>query len=803
MRAINCINREWLYKNEFKEAFVNVDYDYSDFEKVELPHTNIELPYNYFDENLYQFVSCYVKKIDIDKVFEGKKIFLDFEGVMIYAKVYCNGNFVCEHKGGYTYFEADITEYINFDKENTIVVMVDSTERSDVPPYGKVVDYLTYGGIYREVSLRIVENTYVKNMYLKTNDCLNEYKSLQIDIELNVDKEDKYEIEVILLDDDKEISKKTYKKSLKQDEELVGIKIDHLKNIQLWDIDNPKLYNVVVNLIKDKEIVDNIKDRIGFRNCEFKNDGFYLNNKLVKLIGLNRHQSYPYVGYAMPKRIQEKDADILKNELGVNIVRCSHYPQSKHFLNRCDEIGLLVFEEIPGWQHIGNKEWQDVAVLSVSEMIKRDFNHPSIIIWGVRINESFDNHNFYLRTNEVAHSLDNTRQTGGVRYIQGSEFLEDVYTFNDFVHSGGQTILRTKNEVTMIDEDVPYLVTENNGHIYPTKRFDQEDRILEHAKRHLRVIDEANKREGLAGNISWCAFDYNTHSGFGSGDKICYHGISDMFRIEKYAAYAYASQINPSKKVVLKAMSLGCKGERNGGGTLPIEVFTNCDYIEVYKNGNYVDKFYPDKNSYKGLSHPPIVINHLVLQNCDLGIEGEDREKLRTFVVEKVKNQTIYNISDEELEYLQDICDKSNLDMPKLRDLIDNAAHGWGSFANNITLKGYVDDKLVETEIIGEMNYAKNISVKADDDVLFSDNDSFDATRIVVKLLDNLGNICTFSNECVDVEIIGPAKIMGPNKFSLQGGCSAFWIKTLDKKGVVSVIVRSYYLENEIKINIQ
>ena len=243
--------------------------------------------------------------------------------------------------------------------------------------------------------------------------------------------------------------------------------------------------------------------------------------------------------------------------------------------------------------------------------------------------------------------------------------------------------------------------------------------------------------------------------------------------------------------------------ERNGGGTLPIEVFTNCDYIEVYKNGNYVDKFYPDRNSYKGLSHPPIVINHLVLQNCDLGIEGEDREKLRTFVVEKVKNQTIYNISDEELEYLQDICDKSNLDMPKLRDLIDNAAHGWGSFANNITLKGYVNDELVISEIVGEKNYAKMLSVKADDDVLYSDKDSFDATRVVVKLLDNLGNMCTFSNDCVDVEIIGSAKIMGPSRFSLQGGCSAFWIKTLDKKDLVNIIVRSSYLKDEIKIVIK
>src|SRR5699024_3613449 len=136
----------------------------------------------------------------------------------------------------------------------------------------------------------------------------------------------------------------------------------------------------------------------------------------VKLVGLNRHQAYPYVGYAMPQRVQEKDAEILKYELGLNIVRTSHYPQSVHFLRKCDEIGLLVFEEIPGWQHIGDEAWQAESIKNVEEMIKRDYNRPSIVLWGVRINESQDSHDFYVKTNAMAKSLDPIRQTGGVRY---------------------------------------------------------------------------------------------------------------------------------------------------------------------------------------------------------------------------------------------------------------------------------------------------------------------------------------------------------------------------------------------------
>jgi beta-galactosidase len=147
---------------------------------------------------------------------------------------------------------------------------------------------------------------------------------------------------------------------------------------------------------------------------------------------LNRHQTYPYIGAGAPARLQTLDADIVKYDLGCNIVRTSHYPQSKHFLNRCDEIGLLVFEEIPGWQHIGDEAWRELSLRDVRVMIERDWNHPSIILWGVRINESMDKDDFYQQTNDLAHELDPTRQTGGVRFFEGSTLLEDVYTFNDF-----------------------------------------------------------------------------------------------------------------------------------------------------------------------------------------------------------------------------------------------------------------------------------------------------------------------------------------------------------------------------------
>ncbi len=804
MGKVSYINYNWLYKNDFNERYIDKDFDFSEFETVDLPHTNVITPYNYFNEDIYQFISCYAKKILIGSEYKGKRVFIDFEGVMIAAKVYCNGKFVCEHKGGYTPFSADITDFIKYDEQNIIVVEVDSTEREDIPPYGNVVDYLTYGGIYREVSIRVVEPVYIKNIFARTPDCLKEHKKLEVDVVIeNLLDEGEYELKAVLLNDKDKIKEVIKTELISKGESTFTLKMEDINDIELWDIDNPKLYGVEVTLSYKENLIDLYKEKIGFRQASFEPDGFFINGRKVKLIGLNRHQSYPYVGYAMPERIQKKDADILKYDLGLNIVRTSHYPQSRHFLDRCDEIGLLVFEEIPGWQHIGDEKWQELAIKSVEDMIERDYNRPSIILWGVRVNESQDNHTFYTKTNEMARRLDTTRQTGGVRYMQKSEFLEDVYTINDFTHSGGKVVFKEREKVTGLEEKVPYLVTESNGHMYPTKRFDHEGKLVEHALRHLRVINEALGREDISGSISWCAFDYNTHSCFGSGDKICYHGVMDMFRQPKYASFSYASQIDSDKKVILEVPSLVSRGEKDGGGIIPFYVLTNCDYIKIYKNNVYIDKFYPDKENYPSLKHPPIQVCHLMPESAQIGLSKEDTLSLKQYIIDRVKKSTITSLEEEDFMLLMTLAQKNNIDIMKLLFFVIKVAGGWGDTANTLTIKGYIDDKEVASKVVGEEKSMDRLEVAADDTTLYTNNTSYDATRVVVKLLDNLGEIMPFTNECAEVEIDGPGEIMGPSKFSLLGGCSAFWVRTKGDKGRINIKVSTNYYEKDIDIEVK
>ena len=573
--------------------------------------------------------------------------------------------------------------------------------------------------------------------------------------------------------------------------------------VKLWDIENPKLYEIKVKLLKGSEVIDEYKDNFGFREAEFRSDGFYLNGRRVKLVGLNRHQAYPYVGYAMPQRVQEKDAEILKYELGLNIVRTSHYPQSVHFLRKCDEIGLLVFEEIPGWQHIGDEAWQAESIKNVEEMIKRDYNRPSIVLWGVRINESQDSHDFYVKTNAMAKSLDPIRQTGGVRYLENSDFLEDVYTMNDFIHSGGEKVLRTQGEVTGQDDKVPYLVTEYNGHMYPTKSFDQECKKVEHAYRHLRVINESFGLDEISGAIGWCAFDYNTHSSFGSGDKICYHGVSDMFRNPKYAAYSYASQKKVEDGVVLEPITLGAKGERDGGAILPFTVLTNCDYIKIFKDGIYIDTYYPNKEKFPNLPHPPIDVSHILSMDSEIPLTEEAKKEIKDFVLNKLKDSNLTNLAEEDFKYIEEFSERVNIPVFKIMSLVYKLAGGWGDKENSLIIKGFIDNKEVISKEIGELRSMNKLEVTPDNLELSLDKTSYDATRIVVKLLDNLGEVLFLNNDFIEVEIDGPLSIMGPSKFGISGGATAFWVRTQGKKGLCKIKVKSMYFEEEISIEVK
>lgn len=608
-RQIIPLNQGWLYSDKPPAGATAASFNDKNFTRVTIPHTNKMLPMNGFDEKEYLFVSVYRRHFRLPKELQGQRIFVDFGGVMTAAKVFINGKNLGEYKGGYTPFSFELTSDIKWNADNVLAVEVDSTERKDIPPFGGLVDYLTFGGIYREVQIRAVADTFIENVFAKPVNVLKDDRSVNVRIYVKGKTERDLQLKAQVFDGQKLIG--TGSRNV-VGTETQDINLTNLGPVVLWDTDNPKFYDLRVTVMNGNVVLDHFDTRIGFREAKFTPEGFYLNGKHLKLRGLNRHQTYPYVGQAMPARVQKRDAWILKNELKCNIVRTSHYPQSPHFLDACDEYGLLVFEEIPGWQHIGDKAWQDLTVQHVDEMIRRDWNHPSIILWGVRVNESGDNKEFYTRTNKLAHDLDDSRQTGGVRYRYNSERLEDVYTMNDFGFP-----LRAPNHPL-------YLNTEFNGHMYPTKRADNIERIREHTHRHARVHDALASDVKYAGGLGWCAFDYNTHDYFGSGDRICYHGVSDIFRIPKPAAGFYKSQCDPSEEIVLEPGFDWARGDENESFTNAL-VCSNCEKLKYYVGERMIAEVEPDRKTYPNLKYAPFTTNlHAAIGKGweDLRIEG-------------------------------------------------------------------------------------------------------------------------------------------------------------------------------------
>ncbi len=735
------INRDWWFTQGTELSADSAQFALdTKYQHVHLPHNAKDVPLNYFDETDLQQNFTYHKVLMVNEAMLAEHLVIKFAGALSDNRVYVNGHLVTEHSDGYTPFEAYLTPYLKLG-ENIITLQLSGKEQAHIPPFGGRIDFICFPGIYRDVTLESHAELRVKNAKLETIDVLIEPK-LQVDIELDdftqvwqhacklnitvVDASNKLIIE-------ENVQVKPGQKQLK-------LVLTPTKPVELWHVDSPSLYQFTCNV----ELAEGIsalpfKCRFGFRHSEFRNDGFFLNGQRLQLIGTNRHQSYPYIGYAMGQRAQALDAELIK-QWGFNMARTSHYPQSPDFLDRCDELGILVFEELPGWQHIGDKEWQQRSLDNIRAMIERDWNHPSIVIWGVRINESADNHEFYQQANQLARQLDTTRQTGGVRCFENSEFLEDVYTMNDFILGEGETIVRNPHNVTGLNQEVPYLITEYAGHMFPTKRTDCENWQMEHVTRHLKVLDASMANPNISGAITWCLFDYNTHRDFGSGDKICYHGISDAFRVPKFAADVYASQQSAEQRVVLTPVTYWTRGERPEANPLPLIILTNCDYIEISMPTGDRKRFYPDKARYPHLKHPPVIIDQLNVGSFPLG--------------------------------------------------------DWGYSWMDLYLEGFVNEEKVINVDLSANPQPQELHIELQSEQLWAE--CSDSMRVVVQAKDQNGQLMPYFSDAISIECSDNLEVIGPKILSLTAGSAAFWV-TAQQSGAAELTIRSQRFDQQTK----
>ncbi len=762
MRKTFNLNEGWKFLDGFdKEMLVSP----SGGEEVSLPHCPKLSRPEFYREESRRGEFTYYRNINLEDT-EGKEVRVRFYGVAHAAEIYLNGILVGEHKGGYTAFDVSLSSAVR--QGNNLLLVRVKSDCDDIPPFGGELPFVAGAGIYREASLIITDRIYIEGVFADGSQSLVK-RELRLRVRMN--------------------KAVTVQASCRIKDDETGEELDYfdfsgfgefeatrfIKNAELWTTSQPKLYRAEVE-VNGEGFSDESEIVFGFRKAEFTPTGFLLNGKPMDIMGINRQQSYPYVGCAAPELLQREDARLIK-KLGFNFVRTANYPQSRYFLDECDRLGLMVMSEIPGWTYIGTGVWQDVLLTTLTEMITEQYNHPSVVLWSVRVCSSDDNHDLYEKMNARAKDLDRTRQTIGVRSIKSSNLIEDVYGYNDYSYLGtGEGIEKPKN-VTDAKRQVPYLVTEHNGINYPVRPSDSRERKLEQALRHLTVVSAANEDKLVCGAIGSCLSDYNSDKGFGSENGISYYGITDINRHPKTAAYAYMSQQDDVP--VLEIGGTLFYGDNDGGMPNPIVVFSNCEEVRFYNQGELIASFKPATKEYKGLKHPPFIIDNLIRCDVqkDLGLSESDAYKLSRVMLSFMRG----TLTSMEKFEIVGICRKYNKTVPEWTREVRRIIHRQGE-NDDYEVAGVIKGKEVIRKKMGVKGELRLKAVPMAKKVDITK--SYEIVRVDAQVISDNGPVSGYSG-AVSCEVTG-GKLIGENIVAFEDGSASFYVKVCTT-GTVSV----------------
>lgn len=725
----------WLFGGATTPGALEREHDDSTFAPVTLPHANATFSWKDIDRSRYEYVSVYRRHLDLQGLPAGARVLVDFDGAMGASIVAVNGTVLGEYKGGYTPFSFELTSHLD-DGDNVLAVELDSrSSREDVPPLGGSIDFDTFGGIYRDVRLRVVPDVFVDNVFAKPVDVLGPDRRLDVTCFLDAaGAHDDLAVDVELKDGAGQVvASGSAPAPVVAGRDTVTVVLSDLGGIKLWDVVDPALYEVTVNLVDGGRTVHSLSTRVGIREARFTQEGFFLNGRRLHLFGLNRHQLFPYTGNAMPARVQRRDAEILRNELHCNMVRTSHYVQSPEFLDACDELGLLVWDEMPGWHHIPSREWQNTAAEHVEKMVRRDWNRPSVVLWGVRVNETRVEHpEFEDRLQDLTHQLDDSRQTTGAyagEYEWTRPTRQDVRGQNDYSFPGTHVPFRPPNG------EHPYLISEAVGQKRPGskavfdnyyRRVDAVETQQHQARRHADAHNVGASNPRYTGVVAWCAFDYNSPRN--SNQDIKTPGVCDIFRIPKLAAMFYRSQCPQGVETVLEPAFYWDFGRESPDGPgAESMICSNCDRLEIYMDDEHHATALPDRASFPNLQWPPFLV--------DLTVEAGTTPELR--------------------------------------------------------IDGYVDDERVVSRRLSADRSADQLVVLADDSEIVADGR--DATRVVFRVVDGHGAPRPFVQGSATVTVHGEGVLVGDSDFDLEsaGGAGAVWVRsTAGSVGEAAVAVQ-------------
>ena len=631
-REVYSMNPAWRFHKGAVEGAETKEFNDKDWTVVSLPDGIEYLPTEASGSINYQGEVWYRKHFTPDAALKGKKLFLHFEAIMGKSKVFVNGKLLTEHFGGYLPVIADVTDVLDWNGDNVIAVWADNSDDPSYPP-GKaqdVLDYTYFGGIYRDCWLIAHNNVFITDpnyenevaggglfvAFGKVSDALAEVQ-LKIHVRNATKNPFSGRVEYMLLQPDgTEVARLSDKIQVKVGRATTVSDRMPVKQPMLWTPSTPTLYNLLVRVLdKEGNVIDGYRRRIGIRSIEFKGkDGFYLNGRPYgkPLIGANRHQDFAVVGNAVANSIHWRDAKKLK-DVGMEIIRNAHCPQDPAFMDACDELGLFVIVNTPGWQFWNDApEFAQRVYSDIRNVVRRDRNHPSVWLWEPILNETWYPADFAKNTRDIvdAEYPYPYCYSGSDSEARGHENFPVYFAHPANMQDASKEIDPTKTYFTRewgdnVDDwsshNSPSRVARNWGEqpmrvqaqhyacpYYPVTSYDV---LYKQSPQHV-------------GGCLWHSFDHQR----GYHPDPFYGGLMDVFRQPKYSYYMFMAQ-RPAVKNDRNAGSgpmVYIAHEMTPFSGKDVTVYSNCDEVRLtFNKGGKTYTYKKDKNR-PGMPSPVI-----------------------------------------------------------------------------------------------------------------------------------------------------------------------------------------------------
>ncbi|MCR8668727.1 hypothetical protein NO995_13625 [Aestuariibaculum sp. M13] len=764
-RAVSSMNVAWRFHKGVLQDAEAVNFNDSNWPVVNLPDGIEYLPEEASGGANYQGEVWYRKHFTPNQDLKGKKLFLHFEAIMGKSKVYVNGKLLKEHFGGYLPVIVDVTDHLNWSSSNVIAVWADNSNDPSYPP-GKdqeVLDFSYFGGIYRDCWLVSHNSVFITNpnyedeiasggLFITFNEISQKSATIQAKLHLRNETHKNFNGKIRYEWFNKagqRVLKSEVSVELKKQTAQIFSKIDKLKKPELWSPESPYLYQLHISVLNAKgQVVDGYRKRVGIRSVEFKAEkGFWLNGKPYgkPLMGANRHQDFAVVGNAVPNSIHWRDAKKLR-DVGLKLIRNAHYPQDPAFMDACDELGLFVIVNTPGWQFWNNEpSFEQLVYSDIRNMVRRDRNRPSIWLWEPILNETWYPDAFALNTKHIVEA----EMNGGLSYTasdlqaKGSQHFPVQFTYPL------DSMELNKNYYTREWGDN---VDDWNSHNSPSRvhRGWGEQSMLVQAMHYSKPSYSYICYNSLyqtspqhMGGALWHSFDHQR----GYHPDPFYGGIMDAYRQPKYSYFMFKAQRDSQESNIIAETGpmVYIANEMTPFSSNDVTVFSNCDEVKltVFKDGE--THTYKKGKSENGMPAPPIVFKDVY---HFMDIKAMHRKK---------KQNEVFLLAE-----------------------------------------GFVNGKVVVTDTVRPALRPEQIVLWVDDEGVDLKANGSDFVTVIAAVADKQGNIKHLNNSMISFEVLGEGQLLGNEPFianprQVSWGTTPVLIKSTTKPGVIKVKASMFF----------